>query len=520
MNLALNRLRVALLVTLAAANCSTNSAGEIERFTLADGTPHETAYYVQKASAPGPKVLIVGGIHGNEPAGSHAVDVVRYWPIERGTIISVPRANVKALAANVRRIPDTPKELSDLNRDFPLPDAETPDPPEHPLASALWQILKLHQPDWVFDCHEGHNFHRIDSTSVGNSVIADKKPETQELAKLMLDAVNDGNEIAERQFELRGPPIAGSLTRAASQHLRAKAIILETTSKDQRIPVRARQHRRMLQVALSKLDMLSPEITAETLLTELCDEETIDVGIYDDEGTGGAGRQKIEQQLASRPKIRTFRIDGQDIRSGACDKFDVLVFSGGTGSGQARSLGDKGRERVKQFVDKGGVYIGICAGAYLASSTTGSYGLGLLNVQTKSPLWRRGRAELSVEMTDDGRDLFGPTAEPKRPILYANGPVWKIAEYKSLPEPTVLAWYRTEIAENNTPTGIMVDSPAIVRGTYGKGTAYAFSCHPEQTTGCEEFVFRTIAAARPLEPSPSGRAQGEGACRSEIHFNN
>src|SRR5690606_34549835 len=121
---------------------------------------HETPYFLQRADVPGPTVLIVGGIHGNEPAGAHAVEVVRYWPIERGTVISVPRANIAALAAKTRKTPDVPPEQSQLNRAFPRPDAEYPKTPENPLARDLWELVVTHKPDWVLDCHEGFGFHK------------------------------------------------------------------------------------------------------------------------------------------------------------------------------------------------------------------------------------------------------------------------------------------------------------------------------------------------------------------------
>ena len=57
-----------------------------------------------------------------------------------------------------------------------------------------------------------------------------------------------------------------------------------------------------------------------------------------------------------------------DIREGALDQFDLVLFPGGSGSKQAEGLNKAGREDVKKFVRKGGGYIGICAGSYLATS--------------------------------------------------------------------------------------------------------------------------------------------------------
>jgi putative intracellular protease/amidase len=346
----------------------------------------------------------------------------------------------------------------------------------------------------VLDCHEGRKVDRANQYSIGNTIIADGHEETTGLVDAMRNEVNAGIEETELKFiKLPGPAIAGSLARAASVHLGSRSLLLSTCTKDQRMPIRARQHRQMIHAALSHLEMLGPDVTPNTLLTSLEDEETIVVGIFDDAGVGGKGRENIERDLDPRPGFRTVRFDGEDIRAGSCDEFDVLVFSGGSGMGQSGALGDDGRERVKRFVNEGGTYIGICAGAYLASSGSKSW-LELLDVKTRSPLWARGRANLEVELSPEGRTAFADDEAP--PILYANGPVWEAAERDDLEDAEVLAWYRSEVAKNGTPEGLQVDTPALIHGAYGRGVAVAFSCHPEQTEGCEDFVFRAIEAAR------------------------
>src|SRR5688572_14996437 len=47
------------------------AAGEDERRLMA-GTPQETGLYVYGSGQPGPIVMALGGVHGNEPAG---------WPL-------------------------------------------------------------------------------------------------------------------------------------------------------------------------------------------------------------------------------------------------------------------------------------------------------------------------------------------------------------------------------------------------------------------------------------------------------
>ena len=40
----------------------------------------------------------------------------------------------------------------------------------------------------------------------------------------------------------------------------------------------------------------------------------------------------------------------------------------------------------------------------------------------------------------------------------------------------------------------MVNTPAIARGTYGKGRLFVSSAHPEQTPGLEGWIEKTVRA--------------------------
>ena len=53
------------------------TAGERTKGVLAPGTPFETEWSAWTADAPGPTVVITGGMHGNEPAGAAAYAAAR-----------------------------------------------------------------------------------------------------------------------------------------------------------------------------------------------------------------------------------------------------------------------------------------------------------------------------------------------------------------------------------------------------------------------------------------------------------
>ena len=48
-------------------------------------------------------------------------------------------------------------------------------------------------------------------------------------------------------------------------------------------------------------------------------------------------------------------------------RFRVLYMNGGKAAGHGKSLGIEGRQRMKDYIENGGSYVGTCAGAYIAS---------------------------------------------------------------------------------------------------------------------------------------------------------
>ena len=214
-------------------------------------------------------------------------------------------------------------------------------------------------------------------------------------------------------------------------------------------------------------------------VTTFADEEPapqqpkIRLAVYGDNGAGGWKR--FPPLVENDPTIEMEVLNGQQIRDGALDKFDLIILPGGSGKGQGASLGPDGVEKVKQFVASGKGFIGICAGAYFPIQQ------GFLNAQTKDPRWQRGVTMLKIEFSELGLKTFGDKYKGLQEIKYGNGPVMNINVFPDRPKVEVLAWYRTETAENGTPEGIQINSPAMLLTTYGKGTMLILSPHPEQT---------------------------------------
>ncbi len=500
----MRRLRMlTLLLLVAAVPAGVLADAKTSSGLIAAGTKWQTPYWISDSGAEGPTVLVTGGVHGNEPAGALAVDQIRHWPLAKGRIIFVPRCNVPGLKAATRAMPGEAKELADLNRNFPLSGKENT--ARGPAAKALWAFVRKHKPDYTLDLHEGSGFRSAGSKSVGSSVIRVPHPETAALQDLMLKAVNTAVTDPERKFaRLRGGA-NGSLARACGERLPARAFILETTYKDQHVALRTRQHRIMVHTLLKHLGvtaadhnrMVPPARPTPT---------TVYAAVYDGPGTSTTKTPPRFAKILTPPHVILRRVCPDDIRDGALDQFDTIIFGGGSGSGQAKGLGEDGCKAVKQFVERGGGYIGVCAGAYLATSNY-SWSLGVVSAESiDRKHWRRGNGQVQIELTPQGRTLFGRPDAARLEIRFAQGPILAPGKREGLPPYTVLAWFRTGVGKNGADPKTMIDTPAIVSGEFGKGRAIVFSPHPEQTDGLHDLLLRAVRWTARREPKPQAAA--------------
>lgn len=456
---------------------------------IAAGTKWTTTAWVFDSGIAGPTALVLGGVHGNEPAGYRAARQISGWHIAKGRLVVVPRANNLGLLKGTRRMPGLPKKRGDLNRQFPTKARTTP---VGVLATALWSFVTRLRPDVVLDLHEGYDFARRNPKSVGSSVIGAEHPGAGAIAKAAQAAVNAEVEAPGLKFVLLKRAVEGSLVRAVVEQLKVPALILETTTKSQAFALRARQHRLMVHAVLARLGMAShgPHV----LLGTARPNGALAVGMFSAKGVAGRGPSKLERLMGgSRSGFVVRCFSARDVDDGVLQQFDVVLFPGGSGSRQARSLGKSGRERVRGFVRAGGGYVGICAGAYLAASNY-TWSLDILDADViDRKHWARGRGSVRLRWSSDAQERLRAPATSS--VLYANGPIYARGNDVEIEDFAVLASYRSEINKNGAPKGIMLDTPAIVRGTFGKGHVVCSSPHPEQTKGLEDLMRRLIRSA-------------------------
>ena len=449
-----------------------------------------TPYYVIDSKVAGPTVMITGGMHGNEPAGARAAGHIRFWTIRCGKLVIVPRLNVMALAAGRRSIPGAPEGAGNLNRNFPK--TGRPDEAIGAPAGAIWAFVKSTRPDWLLDLHEGFAFHKSNPKSSGASIISLPELKLKATVKMMLDAVNASvSDEGKKLVALRGSA-DGSLARAAAQRLGVKAMILETCYTGQYISLRTRQHRVMvhrllkhLKMADCKSDRIAPSGGRGPRILR--------VAIYNGPGTGDGIGLKLEKILRSRPGVLVRLVGPPEVAGGVLARqFDAVIFGGGSGKGQAGGIGDAGRKAVREFVKGGGGYLGICGGAYLATSEY-EWGLKIIDARTVDRKhWKRGKGKVKMELTKLGNATLGGPG-PVVDIIYANGPLLGPCGRDDLDDYEVLARFRTEINENKAPKGVMLNSPAMILGRFGSGKVILFSPHPEKTEALHGFIHRAVA---------------------------
>jgi glutamine amidotransferase-like uncharacterized protein len=217
--------------------------------------------------------------------------------------------------------------------------------------------------------------------------------------------------------------------------------------------------------------------------------EPVRVALYDGPGSAGKGIPRLTELLTGSPEFTLTKVPPADVPKISTQQYDLIIFTGGSGSGQSKGIGKEGIKAVHQFVKDGGGYLGICAGAKL------------IDARTVSSKWRRGMGNVQMTLTEEGKAILGRYAD-ELPVRYANGPILMPFNAPATPDFKPLAYFLTELAQHNSPVGVMTGAPAIVAGELGKGRVIAISPHPEQTTGLDEMVRNAIRWTAHRNPLP------------------
>jgi hypothetical protein len=172
-------------------------------------TEWETPLYIMHSGVRGPAVLVLGGVHGNEPGGWFAAEEVAYWQPHAGSLIVIPRANRLA----TRMLERTTTELGDLNRLYP---GSADGQPMARMAHAIIELAREQRVQYVVDMHESWMFFaertQNGTAFLGQTIAAGEGPESAGLAEMLCARVNEqlGGGSRDRMWTRDQLPIPGS----------------------------------------------------------------------------------------------------------------------------------------------------------------------------------------------------------------------------------------------------------------------------------------------------------------------
>lgn len=105
-----------------------------------------------QSGQPGPTLLVIGGIQGDEPGGFNAASLLTTdYSIQRGEVWVVPNLNFESIIKRSRGV------HGDMNRKFKdIPDKD----PEYQLVQKIKKIIRDEQVDIILNLHDGSGFYR------------------------------------------------------------------------------------------------------------------------------------------------------------------------------------------------------------------------------------------------------------------------------------------------------------------------------------------------------------------------
>ncbi len=167
---------------------------------------------------PGPTLLVIGGIQGDEPGGFNAAALLAtHYRVDSGKLWVVPNLNFSSIIKRTRGL------HGDMNRKFAkLPKSD----PEYHQVERIKSIIQAPEVDLVFNLHDGSGFYHPDYVDPqrnpdrwGQSCIIDQSELTEqrfgnleELTRTTVKRVNQRIFSPEHYFQLKNTQTASTDT--------------------------------------------------------------------------------------------------------------------------------------------------------------------------------------------------------------------------------------------------------------------------------------------------------------------
>lgn len=220
--------------------------------------------------------------------------------------------------------------------------------------------------------------------------------------------------------------------------------------------------------------------------------------IYTGKGAGKRDAWSVQYAFQQTTNFNTQNITTEEILEGTwAQSASALVMPGGYDLPYCSLLHGKGADIIKGYVNEGGIYLGICAGAYFGTNfcdfhrgdrgdkNNGQEVLGKRELAffkgsavgpTLKPYTYRSEAGsciTSVLWQGEQSSGQGHTRQPQPYNVYFNGGCHFVGDFANT---TVLAYYGNQKRREPTYTG---DLPAIIACRVGLGKAVLCGIHPE-----------------------------------------
>jgi glutamine amidotransferase-like uncharacterized protein len=195
-------------------------------------------------------------------------------------------------------------------------------------------------------------------------------------------------------------------------------------------------------------------------------------------------------------------VDEKDILSNALEAVDVLLMSGGDTFAIAEGLGTEGSDKLRSFIEGGGLYIGTCAGAYLPLRSSMDFlnqfnfiDVKISNISRRLSETERSsfqkyacssygcdfvfhvvREDVALRMmngyqTDGKREMIAPLFGG--PSMLPSEDIEPIATYQGFTEKTKF------LVEEGLAERTLIGKIAVAKKSMGKGHLYIFGPHFE-----------------------------------------
>ncbi len=122
-------------------------------------------FYIKKGKLPGKRVLIIGGIHGNEAGGYKTSDILLDTEIDKGVLAILPRSNPESIFTDLRGY------NGDMNRKFNHLSKRDAD---YYKVDSIKDFIAEFKPDVILSLHDGYGFFAKNKRDWGECIVIDE----------------------------------------------------------------------------------------------------------------------------------------------------------------------------------------------------------------------------------------------------------------------------------------------------------------------------------------------------------